>query len=152
MNELERHRRIMEKFGRIINKFIYIEKNPRDFGTGSPLYPSEIHLIQTIGKTPRINVTELAKRQGISKAAISQKLKRLEYKDLVGRYKEYGNEKEVRLRLTPKGKIAFHGHEQFHSKMDAGVIEKMDDMSADELNVLERVLDEMNEYADLFIK
>lgn len=152
MNDLERHRRVMEKFGRIINKFIYIEKNPRDFGTGSLLYPSEIHLIQTIGKTPGINVTELAKRQGISKAAISQKLKKLEYKDLVGRYKEYGNEKEVRLRLTLKGETAFQGHERFHSKMDAGIIEKMDEMSMDELNVLERVLDEINDYADLFIK
>ena len=91
MNEERSHTSIIEKFGRIINKFNYIEKIPRDFGTGKLLYPSEIHLIETIGKTPGINVTELAKRHGISKAAISQKLKKLEKKDLVERYKNGEN-------------------------------------------------------------
>jgi hypothetical protein len=42
MNEKKGHIIIIEKFSRMINKFNYIEKIPRDFGTGSLLHPSEI--------------------------------------------------------------------------------------------------------------
>ena len=151
MSEKRDHIIIIEKFGRMINKFNYIEKIPRDFGTGKLLYPSEIHLIETIGKTPGINVTELAKRHGISKAAISQKLKKLEKKDLVERFKDSGNEKAVLLKLTTEGKIAFKGHEHFHSIMDAGIFQKINEMPPAKRKDFERILDEINRYADSFI-
>ena len=151
MNEERSHTSIIEKFGRIINKFNYIEKIPRDFGTGKLLYPSEIHLIETIGKTPGINVTELAKKHGISKAAISQKLKKLEKKDLVERFKDSENEKAVLLKLTTQGKIAFKGHERFHSIMDSGIIQKINEMPPAKRKDFERILDEIDVYADSFI-
>ena len=151
MNEKRDHMIIIEKFSKIINKFNYIEKIPRDFGTGKLLYPSEIHLIETIGKTPGINVTELAKRHGISKAAISQKLKKLEEKDLVERFKDSENEKAVLLKLTTQGKISFKGHERFHSIMDSGIIQKINEMSAAKRKDFERILDEINVYADSFM-
>ena len=151
MDEKRDHMIIIEKFGRIINKFNYIEKIPRDFGTGNVLYPSEIHLIETIGKTPGINVTELAKKHGISKAAISQKLKKLEKKDLVERFKDNQNEKAVLLKLTTEGKIAFRGHERFHSIMDSGIIQKISEMPAAKRKDFETILDEINVYADSFI-
>ncbi len=151
MSEKRDHIIIIEKFGRMINKFNYIEKIPRDFGTGKLLYPSEIHLIETIGKTPGINVTELAKRHGISKAAISQKLKKLEKKDLVERFKDSENEKSVLLKLTTEGKIVFKGHERFHSKMDSGIIQKISEMPPAKRKDFERILDEINRYADSFI-
>ena len=115
------------------------------------LYPSEIHLITTIGETPGINVTELAKRHGISKAAISQKLKKLEKKDLVKRFKNSENEKAVLLKLTTEGKIAFKGHERFHSIMDSGIVQKINEMPPAKRKDFERILDEINMYADSFI-
>jgi len=151
MNEKRNHTSIIEKFGRIINKFNYIEKIPRDFGTGKLLYPSEIHLLETIGKTPGINVTELAKKHGISKAAISQKLKKLEKKDLVERFKGSENEKAVLLKLTIQGKIAFKGHERFHSIMDSGIIQKINEMPPAKRKDFERILNEIDVYADSFI-
>ena len=151
MDEKRDHMIIIEKFGMIINKFNYIEKIPRDFGTGSVLYPSEIHLISTIGKIPGINVTELAKKHGISKAAISQKLKKLEKKELVERFKDSENEKAVLLKLTPEGKIAFRGHERFHSIMDSGIIQKINEMPVAKRKDFEKILDEINGYADSFI-
>lgn len=151
MNENIKYMSIIEKFTRMINKFNYIEKIPRDFGTGNLLYPSEIHLIETIGKTPGINVTELAKKHGISKAAISQKLKKLEKKDLVERFKGNENEKAVLLKLKIKGEIAFKGHESFHSIMDSGIIKKINEMPPEKVKDFEKILDEINIYADSFI-
>jgi len=151
MNEKRDHMIIIEKFGKIINKFNYIERIPRDFGTGNLLYPSEIHLIETIGKTPGINVTELAKKHGITKAAISQKLKKLEKKDLVKRFKNSENEKAVLLKLTTEGKIAFKGHERFHSIMDFGIVQKINEMPPTKRKDFEKILDEISVYADSFI-
>ena len=151
MNENIKYMSIIEKFTRMINKFNYIEKIPRDFGTGNLLYPSEIHLIETIGKTPGINVTELAKKHGISKAAISQKLKKLEKKDLVERFKGNENEKAVLLKLKIKGEIAFKGHESFHSIMDSGIIKKINEMPPEKVKDFEKILDEINIYADSVI-
>ena len=151
MNENIKYMSIIEKFTRMINKFNYIEKIPRDFGTGNLLYPSEIHLIETIGKTPGINVTELAKKHGISKAAISQKLKKLEKKDLIERFKGNENEKAVLLKLKIKGEIAFKGHESFHSIMDSGIIQKINEMPPEKVKDFEKILDEINIYADSFI-
>ena len=151
MNEKKGHIIIIEKFSRMINKFNYIEKTPKDFGTGSLLHPSEIHLIETIGKAPGINVTQLAEKHGISKAAISQKLKKLEKKDLVERFKDNENEKVVLLKLTAKGKIAFKGHERFHSIMDSGIFKKINEMPPAKRKDFERILDEINRYADSFI-
>ena len=150
MDEKRDHMIIIEKFSKIINKFNFIERIPRDFGTGNVLYPSEIHLIETIGKTPGINVTQLAKRHGISKAAISQKLKKLEKKDLVKRFKDRENEKTVLLKLTTQGKIAFKGHERFHSIMDSGIIQKINEMPPAKRKDFEKILDEINVYADSF--
>ncbi len=151
MNENIKYMSIIEKFTRMINKFNYIEKIPRDFGTDNLLYPSEIHLIETIGKTPGINVTELAKKHGISKAAISQKLKKLEKKDLIERFKGNENEKAVLLKLKIKGEIAFKGHESFHSIMDSGIIKKINEMPPEKVKDFEKILDEINIYADSFI-
>ncbi len=152
MDKNIKYMNIIEKFTRMINKFNYIEKIPRDFGTGNLLYPSEIHLIETIGKTPGINVTELAKKHGISKAAISQKLKKLEKKDLIERFKDNENEKAVLLKLKIKGEIAFKGHESFHSIMDSGIIQKINEMSPEKVKDFEKILDEINIYADSFIR
>lgn len=38
---------------RILNKAYALEKRPVDIGRGVLLYPSEFHLIETVGKNPR---------------------------------------------------------------------------------------------------
>jgi len=139
---------IIEKFNRMINKFNQVEKKPRDYGTEILLYPSEVHLIETIGKNPGINVTELAKKHGISKPAISQKLRSLEKKDLVERFKNNDNDKTVLLKLKIKGKLAFKGHENFHSIMDTALIKKINELSPEYIKGFEKILDEINVYVD----
>jgi DNA-binding MarR family transcriptional regulator len=142
---------VIEKFNRMITKFNRVEKKPRDYGTGALLYPSEAHLIETIGKHPGINVTELAARHGISKAAISQKLRKLEKKELVERFKGYDNDKAVLLKLKIKGELAFKGHENFHSVMDAELIKKINELPPEYVSIFEKLLDEINIYVDSFL-
>ncbi len=105
MTKQETFKNIGETFNRIINKFSSIEKKPRDFGIGDLLYPSEIHNIEIIGRNPGINVTNLAKKLGVTKGAVSQIVNKLERKKLVAKFRDSNNEKEVMLKLQKRGKL-----------------------------------------------
>jgi len=148
MNEQPKYLNLIEKFTRMINKFNQIEKGARNYGTGMLLYPSEIHLIQSIGKNPGINATALAQKQEISKAAISQQLRKLEKKNLITRFKESSNDKTVRVKLKIEGEVAFKGHENFHSVMDSVLIQKINELPPHYIDAFENLLDEINQYAD----
>jgi len=148
MNKRPKYLNLIEKFTRMTNKFNQIEKGARNYGADILLYPSEIHLIQSIGKNPGIIATVLAQKQGISKAAISQQLKKLEKKNLISRFKESSNDKTVRVKLKIKGEVAFKGHENFHSAMDSVLIQKINELPPDYINAFENLLDEINQYAD----
>ncbi len=145
---MNRNQKMMLKFGRVINKFTMIEKSPRDFGTGDLLYSSEIHTIEAIGLNPGANVTDLAAALGISKAAVSQIVKKLERKNLVRRYKAKGNEKDVLADLSPKGRAAFRGHSDFHARMDKGLISRIKRMSSSEYDFLYSLLGDIEGYTD----
>jgi DNA-binding MarR family transcriptional regulator len=139
-------------YQRIHNKFALIEKIPRDFGTGDPIHPSVIHTIEAIGKNKGFNVTELAQFMGITKAAVSQIVRKLEKKGFVEKYKANGNEKEVLLKLKKKGEIAFEGHELFHANMDKNMLGFIKDLSEEEYSIIKNLLNALDIYTDGILK
>lgn len=139
---------ISEKWIRILNKIDSEEKTPGDFGTGDLLHRSEIHTIMAIGDNPGINVTNLSETLGISKSAISQMIKKLERKKLIEKFIEPENKKEIRLFLSPKGKIAYLGHEQHHAKIFAKMHSKMSSLESSELKLILRFLSAVEESFD----
>jgi DNA-binding MarR family transcriptional regulator len=98
---------VMERLEMLINRHM-------NFGTGQKLTSAEIHTVETIGKNPSINVTDLAKIKQVTKGAISQMVTRLVKKDLVRKTSFSDNSKEVIIELTRNGWIAFKGHEETH--------------------------------------
>lgn len=97
-----------------------LEKKPRDYGTGEKLYSSEIHLIEAIGVSGELSVTDAADYFGITKGAVSQTLKKIENKGLVKKEKDPANSSRYVLGLTTKGKAAFYSHMHWHEKIDGG--------------------------------
>jgi DNA-binding MarR family transcriptional regulator len=73
---------LMDEASRLIARAEALHTPGFDFGTGIPLYRSEIHTIETVGKNPGINVTRLSERTGVTKGATSQMLTRLGKKKL----------------------------------------------------------------------
>lgn len=118
-----------------INRMHEFETIPMDFGTGL-LYPSEIHTIQAVGLQPGMNVTTLAGRMGVSRGAASQMVGRLAGKGLVEKYRTRDNEKEVCLRLTPKGLVAFRGHEAQHGWVHRRIYERVGELDDDSYALL----------------
>ncbi|MBN1531785.1 MAG: MarR family transcriptional regulator [Spirochaetes bacterium] len=148
MKEDNRFEDMSDLFFRILSRFHEIERIPRDFGTGDPLYPSEIHMVQAIGRRPGINVTELAGHLGITKGAVPKMVRRLEKKRLVRRYRDGDNRKEIHLELTRSGIAAYRGHERFHTEIDAVILRLMNSMSSDTIAAVREVFIQLDEYAE----
>lgn len=98
---------------RVVAKLSAVQQAPRQYGTGVPLYGSEIHTIQAIGKSTGINVTQLAEKMGVTKGAVSQMVSKLVEKGMVQKAHAQDNAKEVVLDLTELGRIGFRNHERF---------------------------------------
>lgn len=142
MNKLD------EKFHRIMNKMMMIEKTPRTFGTEFLLYPSEIHTIEAIGNNPGVNVTELAKRQGVTKGAVSQLIARLVKKDLVIKMKDMNNDRGVFLKLSKSGEKAFVAHKDFHSKVHSPLKEFVEKSSRENLDFVDQLFAFIETFCD----
>lgn len=89
------------------------EKVKRHYN-GIELFPSEIHTLVFIHDHRDSNMTEIAKRQGVTKGALFKIIEKLEKKELLKRYKKVENNKNTYFELTEKGLRAYRGHESFH--------------------------------------
>ena len=105
---------ILQKFDEVVTLMESLHTPSLSFGTGVLMYRREIHTIQSIGKNPGINVTNLAEQMGVTKGAASQIIKKLIKKGLVRRTHTPGNVKEVVPELTELGWTGFHNHEKAH--------------------------------------
>ncbi len=102
----------MESFLRMVNKYNAMEKYPLSFGTEHKFYHSERHLLDIVGKNLKMNISEFARFNGVTKGAVSQSVAKLESKGALRRYKEAGNDKEVFIELTDKGREIYEHHQQ----------------------------------------
>jgi DNA-binding MarR family transcriptional regulator len=120
MNESNAHI-ITEQFYRLVKLANELEKTPRRFGTEEPLTGTEIHLIELIGDNEEsLSVTDLSRFLNITKGAVSQTLKKLEYKDLTKKEADPENLSRLIVKLTFKGKAAYFAHKDWHQTMDGG--------------------------------
>lgn len=144
----EQREEFLESLIRLTTKLFTVMKQPKKFGTDNILYASEIHTIEMIGNHPGITVTELAERQGISKSALPKIIHKLVQKDLVYRYQEANNKKNILLELTDKGRSAFQQHFEFHKTFDVRIMKKIHSLTPEEYLFLRDMLEELERYAD----
>ena len=116
---------IIDLFIRIVNKYNSLEKYPAKFGAKHALYHSERHMIDRIGESPGMNVTELAKASGVTKGAISQVITKLQRKGVVRRSKRSDNDKEVLIELTNAGKTFHQEHQTVHHESTRLLLEEL---------------------------
>jgi len=110
-----------DKFDHIVKLYTLLQNTPRTYGTGEKLTTAEIFLIENIGDNKEsLSVTDLAKHMGITKGAISQRLKKLEIKGLTFKEEDQLNISRSIVRLTSKGKMAYYAHKHWHETMDGG--------------------------------
>lgn len=139
-SSLQSARDLYQIWMRIINKLNESENLPRKFGINTPLYPSEIHMIQAIGDYPESNVRTVAGHLGITSGAASQAISKLAKRDLVKKVRGKKNEKEVHLELTSQGVVAYQAHDTVHERVFQRITEQIGPLSDEEISLLERIL------------
>ncbi|MDH5525586.1 MAG: MarR family transcriptional regulator [Desulfobulbaceae bacterium] len=152
MAKAEKIQGFAETFLRIVNKFRALEKIPIDHGTGDLLYASEINTLEIIGKFSGINITQLAKKRGVTKGAASQIVSKLVAKKLVTKNPNLGNDKVLSLQLTKVGRVAFENHEKFHAKYDSPMLEKLNEMSNEQLAIVTETFAMLESTIDNYLK
>ena len=145
-------RRFTTIFHRVLNKMNKLEKKPRYYGTDHLLYGSEIHTIEAIGHNSGISVTKLADLQGVTKGAVSQLIQKLEKKNLIIRMKDMNSEKQVFLKLSDVGNIAFEAHDAFHAKVFPELVDALKQAENKTLDSMEVMLESIERFCDKAIK
>lgn len=94
------------------------EKQIRYFGTDTPIYNSEIHVISAIARNLGIHIAGLAEILKITKGSVSEIVKKLEKKGLVEKRIDSSNASRLSLYLTEKGEKAHKNHMKFHKEFN----------------------------------
>lgn len=139
-------------FLQVVNKFIAMDKLPQPYDSDALLHLSEIHIIDAIGKNENINITNLAKLQGITRGAVSQMIKKLVRKGVVMKSISPETENEVVLTLTRKGRDVFEKHRQYHAELNQKIADLLSEAPEDTIVCLgklgcglEKIFDEITE-------
>lgn len=146
---------INELFFKIINTYNEIERKPYSYGTDILLHPSEVHTIEAIYINKNINITKLAKIQGITKGAVSKMVKKLVEKNLVEKNISPDTENEVILNLTKDGEKVYTGHKQYSDKLNKklfnlyatlseDMIDKIKELGIETEKIFLEIIDERN--------
>ncbi|MBI9109437.1 MAG: winged helix-turn-helix transcriptional regulator [Spirochaetales bacterium] len=126
--------KIMLQGARIQSRINSNDKKPRPFGTSQLLYQSEIHFIDAIEPGDGLNASSLSQKLGITNGAVTQIADKLLRKKLIEKYKKENNKKEVYLRLTTEGEIAFENHRLFHKDLNDKMLEYFDSLTKDKMD------------------
>lgn len=94
---------------RLIHQY---ESIPRKYGTEDELYMVEVHTLDLIGRHKKITTTEIAEINNRTMSAASQMVEKLIQKELVVKYRNPHNHRELLIELTEKGKMVYDYHEK----------------------------------------
>ena len=113
-----------------------IEDTPLSYEADVRLTPREIHTIQAIGDREGINVKNLGNHFGVTKSASSQLVSRLADRGFVDKRPAPDNNKEIRLVLTDKGRLAQRVHELTHARYLDDLAHRLERFSKAELETV----------------
>ena len=152
-NEIEREKtfKMLVFFIRISKKFHELEKMSIDIGRGEKLYPSELHVLNAVGNDYGNSVTELSKKFGITKGAVSQVVNKLFEKDFLKKERKTGYGKEVVLSLTEKGYNAFEIQEDLHKKMNDEFFNYLGTVEPNKIVSFFEIMGKIEEFIDRFL-
>jgi ferrous iron transport protein A len=132
---------LIEKLYRVVDVMCGEIRTSRDYGIGFQLCHSEIHLLDAVGAHEGENAGELAKKLGVSGAAVSQVAKRLIGKGLVQAYRGAKNQREMFFHLTDSGRMASAGHGKHHEKFYADILDYCDRVTEWDIAAVSNFLD-----------
>ena len=143
---------MMVTFIRITKKFNELEKLSIDLGNGERLYLSELHILDAIGNDYGNSVTELSKKFGITKGAVSQVVNKLFEKGYLKKEREEGYAKEIKLSPSKKGWEAFKILDEMHKKMEDEFSKYLGNVESEKVVCFTEIMVKIEEFIDTFLR
>ena len=137
---------IKSKFNAVIALARRLETEPRKYGTDIMLTGVEIHLIELVGDHENPSVTDIARLFGVTKGAVSQRLKRLEQKGVIQKRVDPANSSRSMISLTSKGKVAYFAHKHWHETMDGGFKDYLHGLGPEKIAVIEEFITRVEDF------
>lgn len=131
---------IVSQYMLLVEKVSNTVHQSNSFDTDVDIYRSEIHIIQLIGEHSRLYVSEIARLIGITKATVSQIVKRLEKKGLVNKHIDTQNNTRQVVALTDKGQTAYQAHERIHQQKHTQMNSYLNTLDGDQLLTIKTFL------------
>ena len=147
----DKKKNVIEKYITLTEKISKNSNEPRNFETDVEIYRSEIHIINVIGYNDDIHISEIARKFGVTKGAISKTIKKLARKGLVEKRIDKTNNTRTLVKLTDKGMKAYYAHEKYHNEYDKDMFSYLESLTDHELEILYTFLDKANEMAEKHI-
>lgn len=138
--------KIDEKLYSIMKLYNRLENEPRNYGTDVRITGTGIHIIEIIGNSDDKSVTDIARISGVTKGAVSQKLKKLAEKGLVEKREDPDNLSRSIITLTSKGKVAYYAHKHWHETMDGGFGEYCGSISDEKQEIIIEFLSRVEDF------
>lgn len=132
-----RNYNVFKKFKRVAKIWVEHDKKPHDFGVGQIVYHAEIFLLMYIEKYKGSSVTELAKILDMTKASVSEALKKLDRKGFIIKVKSPENASRMMVYVSDKGKEILNMHNRIHESIGANFKKYYNDLDKEKLEVLE---------------
>ena len=134
---------ICNVFLQTVNQYGQLEKHLHT--ADQELCLSEIHTVAAVGAQEGINITALAKKQGISKSAVSQMVSKLVKKGYIIKKPSPETENEVVLELTQKGEDVRAEHEKQHQWLQEQLSAIFEKYPPDTMDTLVRLFGDMQQ-------
>ena len=122
-----------------------LETEPRKYGVDLTLTGTDIHLIEIIGENDNLSVSDAAGLFGVTKGAVSKRLKKLTGEGLVEKRKDPNNLSRTVVLLTSKGKVAYFAHKHWHETMDGGFKDYYDSLGEEKMAIIIEFLTRMED-------
>lgn len=136
--------KMMDGFNQMHDGMAEYGRLPRVYG-GFLLYEREVHLLRSIGNTPGISVTKIAKEFRYTTSACSQVVKKMCEKGFVEKKKNSENSKEINLYLTKQGKKVYQFHDEFDRMCYKRNFEHLAEFTDQEIEIAGKVARRLNE-------
>ena len=104
-----------------------------------------LRVLDAIGRLEPVNGITISEQFRIPRGTVSKITRRLVARNLIRQESLPKNKKEILFRLTPLGRELFEVHRAFDEQMERGFMHFLQHYSADELQLLIRVLHDATE-------
>ncbi len=104
---------------------------------------NDMHIIEAVGISEPRNMSEIAKRLGVTVGTLTTNMNGLEKKGYITRERSSEDKRVVYITLTERGRKAFFHHRDFHKNMIRAVLSGLD---MEEKMLLYRCLVKLNAF------